>query len=112
VSGFLILIVVLIAVWVLFVIPARRRQRAHSGMQESVEVGDEIITAGGLHGTVREIDENEVRLEIAPDVVVTLDRRAVAAVAREIEVEVEPEVEPNGEEKRPNRASGADESPR
>ena len=107
-SGFLILIVVLIAVWVLLVIPARRRQRAHTGMQDSVEIGDEIITAGGLHGTVLEIDESEVRLEIAPDVVVTLDRRAVAAVAREIEVEVEP----NGEEKRPNRASGDDENPR
>ena len=111
-SGFLILIVILIAVWVLLVIPARRRQRAHSGMQDSVEVGDEIITAGGLHGTVLELDESEVRLEIAPEVVVTLDRRAVAAVAREIEVEVEPEVETNGEEKRPNRASGADENAR
>ncbi len=43
---------------------------------------------------VREIDDDEVRLEIAPGVVVTLDRRAVAAVAREVEVEVEADPDP------------------
>ncbi len=90
-GAFLILILVLAAVWVLFVIPARRRQRSHASMQDSVELDDEIITAGGLHGVVREIDDDLVRLEIAPGVVVTLDRRAVAAVAREVDVEVEPE---------------------
>jgi preprotein translocase subunit YajC len=60
-------------------------------MQNSVGVGDEIITAGGLHGLVEEIDDDRVRLEIAPDVVVTLDRRAVAAVARDVDVVVEHE---------------------
>jgi preprotein translocase subunit YajC len=91
VGPFLILILILGAVWVLFVVPARRRQRSHASMQDSVSVDDEVITAGGLHGVVREIDDDQLRLEIAPGVVVTLDRRAVAAVAREVEVEVEPE---------------------
>jgi preprotein translocase YajC subunit len=60
-------------------------------MQDSVAVGDDVVTAGGLHGHVRELDDEAgtVRLEIAPDVVVTLDRRAVAAVAVETEIEVE-----------------------
>ncbi len=54
-------------------------------MQDSIKVGDEIVTAGGMHGTVRELGEEELRLEIAPGVLVTLDRRAVAAVARDLE---------------------------
>jgi len=87
-GGFLILIVILAAAWGIFVIPARRRRRSHEAMQDTVEVGDEIITAGGIHGIVKEMDESELRIEIAPEIVVTLDRRAVAAVAREIEVEV------------------------
>ena len=62
-------------------LPARRRRAQHEAMQDSVEAGDEIITAGGLHGTVKEIDDETARVEIAPDVVVTLDRRAIAAVA-------------------------------
>jgi len=68
--------------WLFLVLPSRRRQRAHQAMQDEIEAGDEIITAGGIHGLVREADEDELRLEIAPGTVVTLDRRAVAAVAR------------------------------
>jgi preprotein translocase subunit YajC len=90
-GGFLVIIILFGAVWLLLLLPARRRRSQHAAMQDSVEAGDEIITAGGLHGTVKEIDEETARVEIAPNVVVTLDRRAIAAVATEIEVEAEPE---------------------
>jgi len=91
VGGFLILIVVFGAAWLLFVLPARRRKLSHAAMQDSISVGDEIITAGGLHGRVTAFEDDTVQLEIATGVVATLDRRAVAAVARDVEVEVEPE---------------------
>jgi preprotein translocase subunit YajC len=94
VGGFLILIVVFGAAWLLFVMPARRRKMSHAAMQESIAVGDEIITAGGLHGTVTAFEEDTVKVEIATGVVATLDRRAVAAVAREVEIEVAPEDPP------------------
>ncbi len=82
--GYLIVIVVLVVLgWVLLALPARRRQRSHQAMQDGVEVGDEIITAGGVHAVVREVEGDELRIEVAPGVVVTLDRRAVAAVAVE-----------------------------
>lgn len=70
--------------WLFLVVPARRRRSAHEAMQEDVVEGDEIITAGGIHGVVKEAGESELRVEIAPGTVVTLDRRAVAAVAREV----------------------------
>ena len=88
--GPVIVIVVLVALgWVFLAVPARRRQRSHQAMQDSVEAGDEIITAGGLHAFVREVDGDELRIEIAPQVIATLDRRAVAAVAQDV-----PEPEP------------------
>ena len=93
-AGFVVVLVLLAALWFFFLVPIRRQQRnraeSHTAMQDSVEVGDEIITAGGLHATVREIDEDELKIEIAPGVVATLDRRAVAAVATEILTETEP----------------------
>ena len=92
-SGFLILILIFGAVWLLFVLPARRRRVSHSAMQDTIEAGDDVITAGGIHGSVREIVEDLVHVEIAPGVVVQVDRRAIAAVARDVEVEVEPEPE-------------------
>ena len=96
-GGFLILIVIFGAVWLLFVLPARRRRASHSAMQETIVAGDDVITAGGIHGTVRELVDDLVHVEIAPGVVVQVDRRAIAAVARDVEVEVEREVEPEVE---------------
>ena len=93
-DGFLVILIIFGAIWFLAVMPARRRRAQHAAMQDSVELGDEVITAGGLHGIVRELEDDRVRLEIAPTVVVTLDRRAVAAVAREVEVEVDPPKDP------------------
>jgi len=106
--GFLIIIVILGLAYVLLMLPARRRRQAHANMQDSVDIGDEVITAGGLHGHVRELDDEAgtVRLEIAPEVVVTLDRRAVAAVAREVEVNGD-----EGEVKVPENPSGTGEEP-
>ena len=83
----MIVIVVLVGIgWALLAVPHRRRLRAHEAMQDSVVVGDEIITAGGMHGIVKESSDATLRIEIAPGVVVTLDRRAVAAVAVEDEL--------------------------
>ena len=72
VGGFLIIIVVLRRrLAASSSLPARRRQRSHAAMQDSVEVGDEIITAGGLHGVVREDDRRRAaRSRSRPDVVV------------------------------------------
>jgi preprotein translocase subunit YajC len=98
-GGFVILIIVFAAAWLLFVLPARRRRMSHAAMQDTIEAGDDVITAGGLHGTVRSLEGATVELEIAPDVVVTLDRRAVAAVARDVEVVTEVE---NLDEGRPD----------
>jgi len=57
-------------------------------MQDTLHVGDEVITAGGIRGYVRQLDEEVLKLEIAPEVLVRLDRRAVAALVQE---EDEPE---------------------
>jgi len=84
--GFFLIIILLFALtWFALIVPTRRRQQSHRSMQDSLELGDEVITAGGLHAVIRELGEDELRVEIAPDVLVTLDRRAVAAVAREVE---------------------------
>ena len=86
-----VLIVIGILFWFVSIQPQRRRQRAHMAMQDAVVEGVEIITAGGLHGTVVEAGETIVSIEIAPGTVVRVDRRAVAAV-------VPPEEEPGEDE--------------
>jgi preprotein translocase subunit YajC len=81
-----ILILIAIAfllMWLLLIRPQRRRQGEQVRMQESLSVGDEVVTAGGLYGTVERLDEDEVAVEIADGVVVRIARRAIAGVIRE-----------------------------
>ena len=82
---FLFLILGLGAVWLIFIRPQRRKQKAQQGMQSELAVGDEVVTAGGMYGTVTEIGEDDVRVEIAPNVEVRLARRAIAAQLTEHE---------------------------
>ena len=80
----LVLIALLVLFWFVWVVPQRRRQRRQvedlHRLIELLQPGDEIITAGGMHGTVRAVEDEELMVEIAPGVEVRLDRRAVAAV--------------------------------
>lgn len=73
VFGFLLL-------WVFVVLPQRRRLATQSRLVESLKVGDEVLTAGGLFGDVTEVGEDEVALEIAPGVEVRVAARAIAGV--------------------------------
>ena len=77
----LILIVAMFALlWLFLIRPQRARAQAHRELVTKVDVGDEILTVGGLYGSVIEIDEDEeLMLEIAPGTQVRVARRAVAA---------------------------------
>ena len=88
--NFVIVIVVLFALmWFLLVRPQRKRSNAQLVMQDNLRKGEEVITAGGLHGTVVSIEEDVLEIEIAKGTVVRLDRRAVAAVVGPEEEEPE-----------------------
>ena len=92
--GYLIVLVALFALmWLLLIRPQRRRQAEQAQLQDVLEPGDEILTAGGIHGIVRGVDDEIVLVEIAPGTTVRLDRRAVAGVVQEPEPEAEIEAE-------------------
>ncbi|MHA7127262.1 preprotein translocase subunit YajC [Janibacter indicus] len=58
---------------------ARRRQRTLADFSASLEVGEEVFTTSGILGRITEIDDDRVRLEVAPGTVLTIDRRAIGA---------------------------------
>lgn len=75
----LYLLLLVVAFFLLVVRPQRRQLAAHRALVASLEVGDEIISSGGIHGTIRAMDDEVLQLEIADGVVVRLARRAVAS---------------------------------
>jgi preprotein translocase subunit YajC len=79
--GQLIVLVAMFALlWLFLIRPQRRRAQAHRELLTQVEIGDEILTVGGLIGTVRSAQDEELVLEIAPETQVRVARRSVASV--------------------------------
>ena len=92
--GYVIVLVALFGLmWFLLIRPQRRRATEQLAMQEQLRVGEEILTAGGIHGTVKAIEGDIVHVEIAPGTLVRVERRAVAA-AGGTEETVEDEAKP------------------
>jgi preprotein translocase subunit YajC len=88
--AYIFLIVLLALVWLLLIRPRQRAMKAQKQQLQSLEIGDEILTAGGLYGFVRAIDGDELRVELAEGLEVRMARRAVAAVVTERHPELEP----------------------
>lgn len=63
--------------WVLLIRPQQRRVRQHQAVVSSLAPGDEVVTAGGIHGTIVTVDGDTLRLEVAPGVVLRVLRGAV-----------------------------------
>jgi preprotein translocase subunit YajC len=79
-TALIFIILIFGLMWLLFIRPQRRKQQAQKDLLSNVGPGDEIVTAGGLYGTVRSVEDDTVLLEIAPGLEVKLAKRAVAAV--------------------------------
>jgi preprotein translocase subunit YajC len=94
VSAYIFVLALLALMWFMIIRPQRRRQQAAQQLLTQIGVGKEIVTAGGLYGTVTAIDGDEVRVEIADGVEVRIAKRAVAGVVSE---EEEPEEAPEEE---------------
>jgi len=65
--------------YVLVIRPQQLRLRQRQDLVASLRVGDRIETIGGIQGVVMSLDVDTVELQVAPEISITLARRAVAA---------------------------------
>jgi preprotein translocase subunit YajC len=72
------LVLLVAAFFFLIVRPQRRQQAVRRQLLATVGVGDEVITNGGIFGTVVDLDDETLELEIADGVVVKVARAAIA----------------------------------
>jgi preprotein translocase subunit YajC len=92
----LIFLAFLIAIFYFMLIrPQKRRVEAHRQLITSIGLGDEVVTIGGVFGTVRRLGDDDIELEIAPGTVV---RFVKSAIARRVTEDVEDEIGDTGEE--------------
>lgn len=80
--SFLIMMVAVFAIMYFFMIrPQNKKQKEIAAFRKNLEVGQEVITAGGIYGKIKEIDDSVVSLEIASGVKIKIDRNSVYANA-------------------------------
>jgi preprotein translocase subunit YajC len=80
---FLPLVALAVIFWFLIIRPQRNRVRRQGQLLQGLERGQEVVTAGGLHGRIDHVGEDTVLIEIAPGTVVKVDKRAVSQLAPE-----------------------------
>ncbi len=89
-NSFWIMLLLLFAfMWFFVIRPENKRQKKRKEFQTSLKKGDQVVTAGGLHGTIAAIDELTITLKVGDNVRMKFDRVAVTRSAS-APVEAEP----------------------
>lgn len=78
--GLALPLLMIVGFYFLLIRPQRNRQRSQQALLSSLELGDEVMTTGGIFGTIVEIDEDEgvLTVEIAPGTRVRMLRNGIA----------------------------------
>ncbi|MEE9342280.1 MAG: preprotein translocase subunit YajC [Gammaproteobacteria bacterium] len=78
--SFLPLILLFIVFYFLLIRPQSKRAKEHKTMVSTLSKGDEVVTNGGLLGKISEVGENFIQVKIADNVVVKVQRHAIASL--------------------------------
>ena len=80
----LIFMVVIIAIFYFFMIrPQQKKQKAIQKAREAMNKGDKVVTAGGIHGRIKDIGEDHFLIEVSNGVIIKLDKASVFAAGTE-----------------------------
>ncbi len=78
--GMILPLGIMAAFFFLFILPQQRKAKEHKKMIEALGKGSEVVTTGGLLGKIHDLDENFVQLELADNVLVHVQRAAIATI--------------------------------
>jgi preprotein translocase subunit YajC len=76
-------LVLVAAFYFMILRPQQARVRNHNSLVSSLQVGDEVVTAGGIVGNVVAINERDLLVEVAPKVQLKIVKGAIAQKAPE-----------------------------
>jgi preprotein translocase subunit YajC len=80
VSFLIVMVLLLVVMYIMMIRPQRQRQQAQQSMIDGAGVGDDVLTTGGIYGTVTQAEGDDIVVEIAEGLSVHMTRRGIAAV--------------------------------
>lgn len=78
--GFLPLVLMLVVFYFLMIRPQQKRMKEHTAMVAALKKGDEVVTNGGLGGTITKVGDAYMMMRVADNVEVSVQKAAVAAL--------------------------------
>lgn len=86
----IIMIIALVVIFWLFMIrPQQKKQKEIRKFREAIKAGDRIITAGGIHGKVKQVKDTAFVVEISNGVAITIDKGSVYPSAADAQESVD-----------------------
>ncbi|PLY01670.1 MAG: preprotein translocase subunit YajC [Desulfuromonas sp.] len=76
-EGIIMLVIMFAIFYFLLIRPQSKRAKAHKQLIESLALGDDVVTAGGIHGKVAGLQEKVVMVEIASGVKIKVNRSSI-----------------------------------
>ena len=73
----LMLALIFVVMWLFMIRPQQKRQKELNKFRDGLAKGDKVVTVGGIYGTVVEVNENKVMLEIDKDVKIKVDKASL-----------------------------------
>lgn len=84
-SSIIMIILMFVLFYFLLIRPNQKRQKQRQNMLNSLQKGDKVVTIGGLHGTIVELDDTTVVIKANESTKLTFDRQAINTVIRDEE---------------------------
>lgn len=81
----LLMIVAMIAIFYFLMIrPQNKKQKEIKRQREAMKTGDRVVTAGGIHGKLRDVKDATVTMEVAPGVTIKVDKTSVFPAVEDV----------------------------
>lgn len=80
ISSIIMMVAIFAIFYFLMIRPQQKKQKELKSMIEALKKGDEVLTAGGILGRIKELDEQYIEIEIANNVTIKMQRNSIVNV--------------------------------
>ena len=80
-SGMLMIVAMVVIFYFIMIRPQNKKQKEIKKAREAMRNGDKVVTAGGIHGKIKEIGDVTIIIEVAPGVSIKVDKSSVYPAA-------------------------------
>ena len=112
IAGLLPMVLMFVVFYLLLIRPQQKQRKERQDMLGALKKGDKVVTIGGIHGTLTDVKEHVIRLKVADNLELKLNREAVGYVVKEAKTKgpKKAEEKETAEKQSPDSATGKEDN--